>query len=346
MKIVVLAGGISPEREVSLSSGSLIANALIKKGHRVLFLDLYLGMPSLPEDPDCLFTDSLIHEHAISKAIPNMEELKTRAENGNALIGKNVLELCRRADLVFLALHGGIGENGQIQAVLEAYGIPHTGSSYEGALLAMNKDLSKRLWRDAGVPTPDWVLLDRKDPEKDLAEAIARLGKDVVVKPIGCGSSVGVSIPKDEAALSRAVKEAAEWGQLLLERRIFGREFAIGILGDEILPPVEIIPKRGFYDYKNKYQGTTEEICPAEMPEGVLEKAKDFSKKAFDALHLSGYARFDLLLDRENRLWFLEANTLPGMTPNSLLPRAAVAAGISYPDLCQRIAELAKPSCQ
>lgn len=344
MKIVVLAGGLSPEREVSLSSGSLIANALIERGHRVLFLDLFLGLDELPDDPDRLFSDRPIRAHHIPKSIPDPERLKKKADNGNSLIGKSVLELCKRADLVFLALHGGIGENGQIQAVLESLGIPHTGSSYEGALLAMNKDLSKRLWRDAGVPTPDWVLLDRKNPERDLAAAIERLGLDLVVKPIGCGSSVGVSIPNGQKELQEAVKKAAEWGQVILEKRIFGREFAIGILGDRVLPPVEILPKSGFYDYQNKYQGTTEEICPAKMPEGVWENAKALSEKAFEALHLSGYARFDLLLDRENRLWFLEANTLPGMTPNSLLPKAAIAAGFSYPDLCQTIALLAKES--
>lgn len=338
MNIVVLAGGLSPEREVSLSSGSLIANALIKEGHRVALVDLYLGIPELSKDPTVLFSSLGKYEHAISTRIPDLEGLKASSGNGNSLIGKNVLGICRKADLVFLALHGGIGENGQVQAMLDAYGIPYTGSPYDGSLLAMNKDLTKRLLRDAGVPTADWVLLT---DESDLAALWKTFDGSLVVKPIGCGSSVGVSLPESEEDFFAAVDEAKQWGRVLVEKRIVGRELALGILGDEVLPPVEILPESGFYDYSNKYQGTTREICPAELPEGVWERAGAFAKKAFSALHLSGYARFDLMLDEENRLWFLEANTLPGMTPNSLLPRAAAAAGISYEALCKKIVDLA-----
>ena len=339
MNIVVLAGGLSPEREVSLSSGSLIANALTKEGHRVALVDLYLGLPELPKDSTTLFSSLGQYEHPISERIPDLEELRRASGNGKSLIGKNVLGACRKADLVFLALHGGIGENGQVQAMLDAYGIPYTGSPYDGSLLAMNKDLSKRLLRGARIPTPDWALLDDEpiDPEK-LWQAFGGL---LVVKPIGCGSSVGVSLPESKEELTDAIAEAAKWGKVIVEKRIKGRELALGILGDEVLPPVEILPKSGFYDYRNKYQGTTREVCPATLPDGVWETAGELAKKAFRILHLSGYARFDLMLDEENNVWFLEANTLPGMTPNSLLPKAAAAAGFSYEALCRKIVELA-----
>ena len=336
MNIVVLAGGFSPEREVSLSSGSLIANALTQSGHRVALVDLYLGLPELSQDLNSLFSGLGQYEHSISERIPNLEELRRSSGNGKSLVGPNVLEICRKADLVFLALHGGIGENGQLQAMLDAYGIPYTGSPYDGSLLAMNKDLSKRIFRNAGVPTPDWVLVD----DTTTPEEIASLGRYVAVKPIGCGSSVGVSLPESEEELRDALEEASEWGQVLVEKRIFGRELAVGVLGESVLPIVEILPETGFYDYANKYQGTTREVCPAELPDEVVKEAARLAKKAFAALHLSGYARFDLMLDKENHLWFLEANTLPGMTPNSLLPKAASAAGISYEALCQTIVEL------
>ena len=338
MNIVVLAGGFSPEREVSLSSGSLIANALTKEGHKVALVDLYLGVSELPENPDALFSALGQYEHPISARIPDLEELKRSSGNEKSLIGKNVLEVCRKADLVFLALHGGIGENGQVQAMLDAYGIPYTGSPYDGSLLAMNKDLTKRLLRGANVPTPDWVLLDEAT---DLTALWNTFDGSLVVKPIGCGSSVGVSLPESKAAFFDAIEEAQKWGQVLVEKRIRGRELALGILGDKVLPPVEILPESGFYDYRNKYQGTTREICPAPLPKGIWEKTGELAKKAFRVLHLAGYARFDLMLDEENRIWFLEANTLPGMTPNSLLPKAAIAAGISYEALCRKIVELA-----
>ena len=337
MKIVVLAGGYSPEREVSLTSGSLIANALMKNGHRVLLLDVYEGIRELPSDPEELFLSRGYYTHSVSEAVPDLEKLKSRCQNGNALIGANVLRLCASADKVFLALHGSMGENGQLQATLDSHGITYTGSGYAGSLLAMDKDISKRLFRDAGVPTPDWELFDLRIGNRE--ELITRVGLPCVVKPIDCGSSVGVSMADTREELDAALAEAARWGQFaVVEKKIVGRELTVGILCGKTLPAVEIIPMEGFYDYKNKYQGTTREICPAEIDEAVAKRAAELTQKGFAALKLSGYARFDYLLDENGELWCLEANSLPGMTPTSLLPMAASAAGIDYRQLCEIIA--------
>ena len=339
MKIIVLAGGYSPEREVSLTSGSLIANALIENGHRVCLLDVYEGLPALPADPDELFHSDATYSHSVKEEVPDLEALRARCDNGDALIGKNVLELCRRADIVFLALHGAMGENGQLQATLDAFGIPYTGSGYIGSLLAMDKDIAKRILRDAGVPTPLWVCVD---PKTATAEDILdKVSLPCVVKPCSCGSSVGVSMVDTRKELGEALRAAAAWDdRVLVEERIFGRELTVGILDGVTLPAVEIIPTEGFYDYKNKYQGNTLEICPAEIPEEIAREASRLTRISFDALHLSGYARVDYLLDEKGGIWCLEANTLPGMTPTSLLPQAAAAVGINYNRLCERLIEV------
>ena len=336
MKIVVLAGGYSPERDVSLTSGSLIANALIQKGHGVLLLDVYEGCKGLPENPECLFQHTPYPPHSVTTSVPDLEALRLRCGNGNALIGANVLRLCAMADRVFIALHGSMGENGQLQATLDTHGISYTGSGYAGSMLAMDKDLSKRLFRDAGVPTPDWVYFDLQNGSRDALNE--KIGLPCVVKPCDCGSSVGVSIVDTEEELNAALDEAAKWGRwAVIEKKIVGRELTVGILRGEVLPPVEIIPDSGFYDYQNKYQGTTKEVCPAEIPAEVTARVQELAMRGFEALRLTDYARLDFLLDAEGGLWCLEANSLPGMTPTSLLPMAASAVGISYPALCERI---------
>lgn len=339
MNIVVLAGGLSPEREVSLTSGSLIANALMESGHKVLLVDVYEGLKDLPDDPLELFRSEGKYTHAVSEKIPDLDALRARCGNGNALIGPNVIEICRAADLAFLALHGAMGENGQLQATLDAYGIAYTGSGYVGSLLAMDKDLSKRLFRHSGVPTPDWIYLNENTVS--IENVIDTVGLPCVVKPCGCGSSVGVSIVDTEEELSLALREAFAYGAVLVERKIVGRELTVGVLDGVALPAVEIIPETGFYDYKNKYQGTTREVCPAEIPEKAAERAAELALRGFEALRLSGYARLDFLLDANGELWCLEANTLPGMTPTSLFPFAARTMGMSYNVLCEKLVELA-----
>ncbi len=341
MNIVVLAGGLSPERDVSLTSGSLIAAALKRKGHKVLLLDVYLGIKEIPNDPSSLFTSEATEQFKVSREIPDLEALKRESGNGERLIGDNVLTLCSIADAVFLALHGAMGENGQLQATLDNFGIKnYSGSGYIGSLLAMDKNISKRLLHQAGINTPRWVYCGTDVTAEHIEKST---GLPCVIKPCSCGSSVGISIVNTREELDAALEFASKYGdKLIIEEKIEGREFTMGILDGETLPPVEIIPKDGFYDYKNKYQaGATTEICPAQITEKELKSMSIFTKVIFEILHLSGYARIDYIMDKDSRIWCLEANTLPGMTPTSLLPQEAAAVGIGYDELCDRIARLA-----
>lgn len=339
MKIIVLAGGLSPEREVSLTSGSLIANALMARGHETALVDVYEGIDGAPVwrrlgDGD--------YHASVAETVPDLEAVKARCGGREALIGPGVLEACRAADVVFIALHGAMGENGQLQATLDNFGIKcYTGSGYIGSLLAMDKDITKRMLTLAGVANAPWILFDAA--HDDIARVKAEIGLPCVVKPCSCGSSVGVSIVETEQELADAMAFARAYEPLVLvERKIVGREFSIGILDGVALPAIEIIPKSGFYDYKNKYQGgCTTEICPAPLTADEAERLADAAKRVFAALRLDNYARIDFILDAEGTFWCLEANTLPGMTPMSLMPQEAAAAGIPYGELCDRIVQLA-----
>ena len=339
MRIVVLAGGLSPEREVSLTSGSLIANALMERGHAVALVDVYEGLAG-----ELVWRrqgDARYHA-TVSEAVPDLAVIKARCCGRGALIGPGVLDACRAADVVFIALHGAMGENGQLQATLDNFGIHcYTGSGYIGSLLAMDKDITKRMLTLAGVDNAPWILFDAA--QDDVARIQSEIGLPCVVKPCSCGSSVGVSIVETEAELADALAFAAKYEPMvLIERKITGREFSIGILDGEALPAIEIIPKSGFYNYKNKYQGgCTLEICPAALSADEAARIADAALRVFAALRLDGYARIDFILDAEGRFWCLEANTLPGMTPMSLLPQEAAAVGISYGELCDRIAQMA-----
>ena len=341
MKIVVLAGGLSPERDVSLSSGSLIANALIENGHEVLLADLYLGFPNANYEASYLTKDSTERYHyEIPEVEPNLQQLKASSGNGNALIGPHVIEACQNADLAFLALHGDIGENGMLQAVLDTFGIRYTGTGYEGCLLGMNKDISKRLIVAAGIHTAPWKTYSLNG---STLEDFADVTYPCVVKPLSCGSSIGVSILENPAQLSDAMDFAKTYeSDILIEKKITGREFSVGILNGSALPSIEIIPKQGFYDYKNKYQADcTTEVCPAKIPESLEMKLRAAALEVHKVLHLGYYSRVDFIVDANEELWCLEANTLPGMTPNSLIPQEARAAGIAYNDLCEMIVQAA-----
>lgn len=342
MKITVLAGGLSHEREVSLSSGSLIAGALVRKGHEVCLVDLYTG--KAPDGSAPRFTRDPIEPYTVSRSIPDLEALKAATGRGECRIGEGVLTLCEEADAVFIALHGDVGENGQLQALLDMACIPYTGSGYAGSLLAMDKDLTKQLLTRAGVPTAPWVYCDLTEGVESAANRIeTEVGYPVVVKPCSGGSSVGVSMPENRAELTAAIEKAAAYETALLaERRITGRELTVSILDGKVLPAVEIIPLTGFYDYENKYQaGLTNEICPAPLTENETAALETATRKGFEALRLRGYARFDFILDENGTPWCLEANTLPGMTPTSLLPQAAAAAGIGYDELCEKMVMMA-----
>ena len=342
MKITVLAGGLSHEREVSLSSGSLIAGALVRKGHEVCLVDLYTG--KAPDGSSPRFTRDPIEPYTVSRSIPDLEALKAATGRGECRIGEGVLTLCEEADAVFIALHGDVGENGQLQALLDMACIPYTGSGYAGSLLAMDKDLTKQLLTRAGVPTAPWVYCDLTEGVESAANRIeTEVGYPVVVKPCSGGSSVGVSMPENRAELTDAIEKAAAYETALLaERRITGRELTVSIMDGKVLPAVEIIPLTGFYDYENKYQaGLTTEICPAPLTKEETAALETATRKGFEALRLRGYARFDFILDESGTPWCLEANTLPGMTPTSLLPQAAAAAGIGYDELCEKMVMMA-----
>lgn len=338
MKIVVLAGGLSPERDVSLSSGSLIANALREAGHRVLLLDSYEGINIGDTDFETLFKDKTaeLYYYKVPDIAPDLNEIQNRTNNQQSLIGSNVLKLCQFADVVFIALHGAMGENGQIQATFDVMGIKYTGTSYIGSLLAMDKDLTKKILVQSQIPTAEWIILTESMKVDDIINTI---GLPCVVKPCSAGSSVGVSIVKDAEELDTAIKNAKiVEPNILIEKMIKGREFSVGVFEGVSLPVIEIIPKEGFYDYKNKYQANlTEEICPANLSESDTKRVQKLALKVHEALRLGAYARIDFILSEDGEFICLEANTLPGMTPTSLLPQEALATGISYVELCNRI---------
>lgn len=340
MKIAVLAGGWSPEREVSLSSGTLIANALVGNGHRVALADVYRGVKIPAAGPDALFGTEPLPPHEVGDAQPDLAALRASVGDGDALIGPGIIALCRSADMTFLAMHGGMGENGQLQATLDSFGIRYTGSGYVGCLISMDKDLTKRLLSGAGIRVPDGVCFDAQTPiGQCCAVTLDKVGLPAVIKPCSCGSSVGVTIVENIGDLCDAFAAAQKYGcPVLAEKKIVGRELTVGILGDYALPVIEIVPpKDGFYDYRNKYSGRTVDLCPAPISPRATAAAQVAALAGMKALRLSGYARFDFIMDENELLYCLEANALPGMTPTSLLPLAAGQAGISYEELCEKI---------
>lgn len=326
MKIIVLAGGLSPERDVSMVSAAKIAKALISKGHEVCIIDLYYGVNLIESNLIFISSPEDIADYTITENAP---EIKRINEN-KAEIGPNVIKCCRMADIVFLALHGDIGENGKVQAVLDVNKIKYTGSDYDGCLLSMDKNLSKIMAECNHIATARWGINTKPD----------NINYPIVIKPSNGGSSIGVSIAENEEEFMKALNHARQYDDTVIaEEKIEGREFSVGILEDKPLPVIEIVPKKGFYDYKNKYQANlTTEICPAVLPEDITYKMQETALKIHKMLHLKFYSRIDFIFSRENRIYFLEANSLPGMTPASLLPQEAAAAGISYADLCSKIA--------
>lgn len=339
MKILVLAGGISPERDVSKTSASLIANALLAKGHKVAVVDLYEGIEE-GVDLDSIYREGLSDKfsYEIPEEEPDLDALMAKFGRTEWL-GPRVIEACKEADSVFLGLHGSHGENGELQAVLEAFSIPYTGSDYFGCAIAMDKDISKAIVASKGLKTAKWFVKPAEDITLEYVKN--EIGIPCVVKPIGCGSSCGVSIVKTDEEFNRAISYAASYKQnVIIEQFITGREITIGVVNDKALPIIEIIPHEGFYDYKNKYQaGLTDHICPANFTEDQTKRAQEQAVKIFKELKMRAYGRIDMIYDEKiDDFWFIEANNLPGMTTTSLVPEAAKVAGISYEDLCDRIA--------
>ena len=344
MKIVVLTGGISTERDVSLVSGKMIYQAVKRLGHQAVLLDVYLGMQR--EDIEHIFEseeDFSRDIRDIQESCPDISAVKAlRKDGGKCFFGPNVIRICQMADVVFVALHGAEGENGKLQAAFDLLGIRYTGTDYVGSALAIDKGLAKELFLVNDIPTPRGVVLKAgQSIQNDLPWPR-------VVKACKGGSSVGVYIVEDPEEYGTAVKNAFAYGtEVVVEQYIRGREMTCGVVEGKALPIVEIVPKKGFYDYKNKYQaGSTKDICPAPIDAETTERIQRLSEKVFRVLRLKQYARVDLMLDEQGNPYCLEANTLPGMTPVSLIPQEAAAAGMSYDQFCQKIIDMAMKDCQ
>lgn len=341
MKIVVMCGGLSMERDVSISSGTLICGALRRLGHQAVLVDMFLGLEDYEGNLNDLFENlPPLQSVRIPEEAPDLDKvISSRKWKSPSRVGKRVFELCQLADVVFLGLHGACGEDGRIQAALDLMGVKYTGSGYLGSALAMDKDLTKRLIAGTGVKTPEWKIVDFD--ASSIPEIMASASLPCVVKPVDSGSSIGVVIPETEEALEKALKDNLKYGRVMMEQYVCGREIDVGVLGDRALPSIEIIPKQGFYDYKNKYQaGATVEICPTLIDPAVEKRLGEAALKVHRALGLHSYSRSDFIVSGDD-VYFLEINTLPGMTPTSLMPQEAAAVGIEYESLCRQVIEMA-----
>lgn len=301
-RVAVLMGGRSAEREVSLNTGAQVAAALGQRGFDVIGIDT--GDPGF------------ISEIAAA-----------------------------RADVAFICLHGRFGEDGTVQGLLELMDLPYVGSGVLASALAMNKVMSKRVYESFGLATPAYVAVTRGS-EFDVAEITCLLGTKTVVKPADEGSSVGMTIVSDPADLAGAVEHAFRFDSLvLIERFETGAEVTIGVIGNDepfALPTLEIVPVNAFYDYESKYvPGMSSHIIPARVSGSARLECQRLAVEAHKALGCIGMSRSDTIVRADGEVFLLETNTIPGMTATSLLPDAAAAAGITFPDLCARLVDLA-----
>lgn len=336
MKIVVLAGGISTERDVSLITGKMVYQALKENGHQVVLLDVFMGYKG--DDHSDIFAadrDWAASVGAIGETDPDIEAIRKK-RGGTGFFGPNVMEICHQADIVFMGLHGENGEDGKVQAALDLEGIKYTGTGPLGAAVSMDKGLSKQIFTGSGIPTPQGYTLRKGDalPGDVIYPA--------VVKACNGGSSVGVYMVNDVEECKKAIGQAYAYdSQVIVEQYIKGREFSVGVIEGKALPIIEIAPLTGFYDYKNKYQaGSTIETCPAELSEELTGKMQKLAEQAYEALHIESYARIDFMMNEKGEMFCLEANTLPGMTPTSLLPQEAAQIGYDFNKLCEWLIEV------
>ena len=395
MKIVVLCGGLSTERNISFLSASRVCRALRARGHQAVLVDLFLGLEPLGEeylkDPGRLFEElPEVPELTFGGSSPDLKALRaSRKDQSPSIFGPGVIEICRLADIVFNGLHGGSGEDGRVAAAFDMLGIPYTGSGHLGAAMAMDKMITKKMVSAQGVLTPAWkeyhgatssaasgggvqggsavhdaasggeTVLSGKshgsaaaaDGEGSLPasgtggitldEIVRQTQVPCVVKTPGGGSSVGVIIVKDRKDLRPALEQVLCYStDILIEQFIDGKEFTNAVLLDRPLPCVEINPPESGYDYANKYKaGATEEICPGRLPEEQARRMGEIALAVHRIMGLRTYSRSDFLIDEKGDIYFLEVNTLPGMTKTSLVPQEAAAAGISYEELCEIIVE-------
>ncbi len=304
IQVALLAGGKSGEREVSLAGAKGVLKALNPDKYAVRQYDPAHDLPRLIADAPGL-------------------------------------------DVAFILLHGPLGEDGAMQGLLDLLGLPYQGSGILGSAVAMNKNFAKMLYKQAGLPVANWLMATPADIDNPAA-ITARLRLPLVIKPVSQGSSLGMSIAHDDAALADGLRKAFTFDpEVMVEEFVKGREITGGVLGNdtpEPLPLVEIIPgpDHPFFDYEAKYKaGASREICPADFPAEITRTAQEYAVRAHQALHLKGYSRTDMMVGEDGRVTVIETNTIPGMTPTSLLPQAAQAAGYAFPQLLDRLIELA-----
>jgi len=331
MNIALLTGGLSSEREVSLSSGRGILKALLSLGHNVTVIDPIFGKEKVEEEQ--VFKDK------VSKEYPTLDKIRVlQKESSRKLLDCINSDLFDNIDLAFLGLHGKYGEDGRVQTLLELRGIKYTGSGVQSSCIAMDKDYSKIVFYRNGIPTPDWqALTDADDTNYD--ECLKRFGSPIVIKPNDEGSTVGLSIVNNEEDFNKGLKLAFSYSEkVLVEKYIKGRELTVSIIDGNAYPVIEIVPNEGFYDYEHKYsKGMSKYVCPAIIPEDVSKKAKEMALVAKKALGCKVYSRVDFLMTESNELFCLEVNTLPGMTELSLVPMAANASGLDFNGLINKI---------
>ena len=344
MDIVVVAGGLSTERDVSFKTGSMVTNALRENGHRVILVDVFMGYSDKEEDLTGIFDKAeeiSVKVENIPEVAPDLAKVKaSRKDQSDNFFGPNVIRMCQMADIVFIGLHGENGENGKVQAAFDLFGIKYTGSDYLSSAIAMNKDMAKQFFIANGIPTPKGIAMTKAAREDDVTKLGVAL--PCVVKPCCGGSSIGVTIARSPQEFKTALDEAFRWeNELVIEEYVQGREFSVGVIEGKALPVIEIAPVQGFYDYKNKYKaGSAVETCPAELPEEVSREMQHYAEEVARVIGLNTYSRSDFLLDENNHIYCLEANTLPGMTPTSLLPQEAAAVGMNFKELCEQLIEI------
>lgn len=328
----MLAGGISEEREVSLASAKAITESLTRLGHEVAVIDSASGKSLLDDSGNYLLEED--SESTSKIALKQSDSLALTQSISSADY--------KDSDLVFLALHGGPGEDGTVQAILDLAGMKYTGSNRLAAAVSMNKAFTKRLLRNEGIPTPDWILMKIDDLNQIARLAVKITEKfeyPLIIKPNDSGSTVGLSLVKKEVELEPALKTALEISkEVIAEKYIKGREITAAVLNGEPLPLIEIIPSNELYDYQCKYtKGKSQYVCPAEISEKAADRIKDLAQRAYELVGCSGLIRVDFILDEKNQPYFLEINTLPGMTELSLAPMAAKEMGIGFEKLIERI---------
>lgn len=333
MRICVLTGGSSAEREVAFASATQVVAALRSRGHQVTVVDTTLGILDAAAEARLLVGGV----QAAPPGAGEFEELVAREEA--VLLGGLLSDpVVRDADVTFLALHGGRGEDGTVQNLLEMAGVCYTGAGPLASGIALDKDLSKRLFLGAEVLTAAWLMAP-----VTAADVARELDWPVVVKPSHQGSTVGLTVVRDAAGLAPAIEIARYHDDdVMIEAFVPGRELTVGVLGDQALAVGEIVPRHELFDYECKYTpGMSQEVFPAHLPVMVADEARELARKAHRALKLRGYSRVDFRLTEELELFCLEVNTLPGMTATSLMPQSAAAVGIDFPALCERICQLA-----